>query len=103
MALSSHRSYFNDFDKELYRKGPLAVIGHISMILIELQGKWSLAVIGHVSFILIRNCGGNVKEIAPTSYRSYVNDFDRELRKLPRAVIGHVSMSLIANCKGNGP
>ena len=58
---------------------------------------------GHVSLILIRNCVGNVKEIAPSSYRSYVNDFDWELRgKLfYLAVIGHVSMILIRNCKGN--
>ena len=51
--------------------------------------------------ILIRSCKGNVKEIAPTSYRSYVNDLDRELGKWPLAVIGHVSMISIRNCKGN--
>ena len=51
---------------------------------------------------LIRNCKGNVKEIAPSSHRSYVNDFDRELlEKLPIAVKGHVSMILIRNRKGN--
>ena len=52
--------------------------------------------------ILMRNCTGNVKEMAPSSYRSYVNDFDKELsRKLPIAVKGHVSMILIRNRKGN--
>ena len=52
--------------------------------------------------ILIRSCKGNVKEIAPSSYRSYVNGFDKELQgKWPLAVIGHVPMILIRNRKGN--
>ena len=50
--------------------------------------------------ILIRNYEGKVKEIAPSSYRSYVNDFDKKLGKWPLAVISHVSIILIRNCKG---
>ena len=52
--------------------------------------------------ILIRNCKGNIKAIAPSSHRSYVNDFDGELLgKWPIAVKGHVSMILIRNRQGN--
>ena len=53
---SSHRSYFNDFDREFERKWPLEVSGHISMILIR-----------------------NRKELGPNSPRSYFNGLDKEL------------------------
>ena len=56
IAPSSQVSYFNDFDKELYRKLPRAFVGQISMI-------------------LIRNCNGD----CPSSHVLYFNDFDKEL------------------------
>ena len=49
-------SYFHDFDKEL-------------------SSKWSLAVTNHISMILI----GIVKEMAPSSHRSY---FERNVAKI---------------------
>ena len=90
MAPGSHGSDFNECDKELSSKWPLAVTSHISMSLIriveematsshtscyndfdkEWLRKWPLAVTGHISMILIRN----VKEMAPSSHRSYSND-----------------------------
>ena len=51
MAPSSHRSDFNDFDKES-------------------SSKWALAVTSHISMISIRNC----REMSPSSHMSYFND-----------------------------
>ena len=56
IAPISHRLNFNDSYKELQRKLHVAVIGHISMI-------------------LIRNCKG----MGPSTHRSYFNDWGKEL------------------------
>ena len=67
IASSSQVSYFNDFDKELKRKLPVSVIGHISTMSLsshrsyfndfdkELQRKLHLAVMFYISMIFIRN------------------------------------------------
>ena len=81
IAPSSHRSYFNDFDKELYCKLPHnSQVSHFNDFDKELYRKLPRAAIGQISMILKRNCNGN----CPSSQVSYFNDFDM-------------------NCKGNGP
>ena len=94
-----HMSYFNNFDKELWREWHLLVTGHISLDLIG-NCKGNSTYTSWVIFQWIR--WGIIEEIASIHHMSYLNKFDEELyRKWHLPVTGHISSNLIGNCKGN--